>query len=259
MRGLSNKVALVTGGGRGIGHSICLRLAESGMHVVVNELPDDESLAEADRTAEKVRQKGGRSIAVGADVGDLRQVEAMRQQVEQELGEVFLLVNNAAYVKPCPFFELSEELWDRTLRTNITGIFYCCKVFGRGMCERRAGKIVNIGSISSQRAGVRLAHYCTSKAGVWMLTQALALEFGPFNVNVNAVGPGLVPTRINEMELADPTFREQTTAAVPLKRLPTPDDIAGVVAFLASDDARHINGHLLMVDGGLQAQTPGWV
>ena len=259
MKGLSQKTALVTGGGRGIGRAICLRLAEEGMDVAVNEFPDGDSLREAERTADDIRNLGRRAVAVAADIGELQQVESMQQTVEKELGEIFLLVNNAAFVKPCSIFELTEELWNRTLRTNLTGMFFCAQACGQSMCRRRNGKIVNIGSISSVRAGQRLVHYCVSKAGVWMLTQALALEFGPFNVNVNAVGPGLVPTRVNEAELSDPKFREQTTAAVPLKRLPTPQEVASVVAFLASEDARHVNAHLLAVDGGLQAQTPGWV
>ncbi len=259
MKGLKDQIAIVTGGGRGIGRSICLRLAQEGMHVAANEFPDDESLKAAEQTAVEIRKFGRRATVAGADVGDPRQIESMQKQIERELGEVFLLVNNAAYVKPCPFFEITEELWNRTLQTNLTGMFYCCKAFGQRMTQRRSGKIVNIGSISSIRAGKRLTHYCVSKAGVWMLTQALALELGPFNVNVNAVAPGLVPTRINQVELSDSKFRELTTAAVPLGRLPTTDDIASVVAFLASEDARHVNGHLLVADGGLQVQTPGWI
>ncbi len=259
MKGLENKIALVTGGGRGIGRAICLRLAQEGMDVAVNELPEKESLQEAEATVQEIRRLGRRGFAVGADIGQWKQVESMKNSIEKELGEVFLLVNNAAYIQPCSFAELTEDLWNRTLQTNLTGMFICCKCFGEEMCQRRSGKIVNMGSISSVRAGQRLVHYCVSKAGVLMLTQALALEFGSFNVNVNAVGPGLVPTRVNVTELADPKFKEQTTAAVPLKRLPRPEDVAAVVAFLASEDARHVHAHLLAVDGGLQVQTPGWV
>lgn len=256
MKGLKGKVALVTGGGRGIGRAICLRLAEEHMDVAVCELPDRDSQREAEQVVKEVCKSGCRAICVGADVGDQRQVEAMQQMVEKELGVVYLLVNNAAITELTPFLDLTEEAWTRTLRTNLTGMFITCKAFGKRMAERRSGKIVNMSSLAGIRAGHGLAHYSASKAGIWMFTQALALELGPYNINTNAIAPGVTPTQVNKRFLADAKIREKVVAAIPLGRIGKAQDIAASVAFLASDDAQHINGHLLIVDGGMHIHTP---
>lgn len=225
------------------------------MDVAVCELPDLASQREAEQVVAQVRQLGRQSIAVGADVGDWGQVQAMQKTIEQKLGEVYLLVNNAAVTELTPFLEMTEEAWNHTLRTNLTGMFITCRIFGQRMAGRRAGKIVNMSSLAGIRAGHGLAHYSASKAGIWMFTQSLALELGPHNVNANSIAPGVTPTQVNERFLADPKIRDKVLAATPLGRIGTPQDIAAAVAFLASDDARHINGHLLIVDGGMHIQT----
>lgn len=255
MKGLKGKVALVTGGGRGIGRAISIRLAEEEMHVAICDLTDPASKGAAEDVVVEIRRLGGRSIAVGADVGDWRQVEEMERTISNQLGDPYLLVNNAAVTELTPFLELTEEAWNRTLRTNLTGMFITCRVFSQRMVQRRSGKIVNVSSLAGIRAGHGLAHYSASKAGVLMLTQTLALELGPYNINVNAVVPGVIPTQVNEHLLADPKIREKVIAAIPLGRIGTPSDIAATVAFLASEDARHINGHQLIVDGGMHVQT----
>ncbi len=256
MKGLKGNVALVTGGGRGIGRAICLRLAEEEMDVAVCELPDTASQRIAEEVVNEIQGLGRRGLAVAADVGDWKQVEAMQQKVEATLGEVYLLVNNAAVTELTPFLQLSEAAWNRTLHTNLTGMFITCRVFGQRMAERRRGKIVNLSSLAGIRAGHGLAHYSASKAGIAMFTQSLALELGPYNVNSNAVAPGVIPTQVNERFLADSKVRAKVVAAIPLGRIGAREDIAAAVAFLASDDARHINGHLLIVDGGMHIQTP---
>ncbi|MDF2724497.1 MAG: 3-oxoacyl-ACP reductase [Paenibacillus sp.] len=252
---LHNKVALVTGGSRGIGEAIVIRLAEEGANVAVN-YTSEKSLALANGVKEQAEALGVKAIVVRADVGSKEQVNAMFEQVERELGPVDILVNNAGIAPFEPFLKVTEETWDRTYNTNVKSIFMCSQRAAHGMIERNYGKIVNVLSTASLMVtSPVIPHYQSSKAAAHMLTKGMAIELGKFNINVNAVGPSTVDTDMCTDFLADPEIRRKEVEANPMKRLGTARQIGDAVVFLASDEAMQVNGHLLMVDGGLTVKA----
>ncbi|EFM09239.1 short-chain dehydrogenase/reductase SDR [Paenibacillus curdlanolyticus YK9] len=255
MNRLRNKIALVTGGSRGIGEAIVLRLAEEGADVAIN-YTSERSEALANAVKQQVIAVGRRAIVVRGDVGMKADVEAMFEKVEQELGAVDILVNNAGVAPFEPFMSVTEETWDRTMNTNLKSIFLCSQRAARGMIERRRGKIVNVLSTASLVVtSPVIPHYQSSKAGAYMLTKGMAIELGQFNINVNAVGPSTVDTDMCTDFLGAPGMREREEQANPMKRIGTARQIGDAVVFLASEEAMQINGHLLMVDGGLSVKA----
>jgi 3-oxoacyl-[acyl-carrier protein] reductase len=255
MTRLSNRIALVTGGSRGIGEAIVLKLAEEGADVAIN-YTSDRSRVLAESVKSKVESLGSRAIVVQADVGSKAQVDRMFEQVERELGPVDILVNNAGIAPFESFMKLTEETWDRTHNTNVKSIYLTSQRAAHGMIERRFGKIINILSTASLVVtSPVIPHYQSSKAAAHMLTKGLAIELGKFNINVNAVGPSTVDTDMCTDYLADASIRQREIDANPMKRLGTAEEIGDAVAFLASEHAKQINGHLLMVDGGLSVKA----
>ncbi|MCS7462386.1 SDR family oxidoreductase [Paenibacillus doosanensis] len=255
MARLKDKVALVTGGSRGIGEAIAIRLAEEGAHVAVN-YTSDRSRALAEKVKEQIEALGSKAIVVQADVGNKAQVEAMFKQVEEQLGDVEILVNNAGIAPFEPFMKVTEETWDRTYATNVKSIFLSSQLAAKKMIEKRYGKIVNVLSTASLVVtSPVIPHYQSSKAAANMLTKGMAIELGKYNINVNAVGPSTVDTDMCTDFLADPEIRAKEIEANPMKRLGTARQIGDAVVFLASDEAMQINGHLLMVDGGLTVKA----
>lgn len=255
MRRLENRVALVTGGSRGIGEAIVYRLAEEGAHVVVN-YASDRSKALAETVVEKAKALGVKSIAVQADVGNKAQVVAMFEQAEKELGEIEILVNNAGIAPFESFLKVTEETWDRTYDTNVKSIFLCSQLAAGKMIEKGYGKIVNVLSTASLVVtSPVIPHYQSSKAAAHMLTKGMAIELGKYGINVNAVGPSTVDTDMCTDYLADPAIRQKEIEANPMKRLGTARQIGDAVVFLASEEAMQVNGHLLMVDGGLTVKA----
>ncbi|OPA76965.1 3-oxoacyl-ACP reductase [Paenibacillus selenitireducens] len=255
MNRLKSKVALVTGGSRGIGEAIVIRLAEEGADVAIN-YTSERSLDLAEQVKAKVEALGQRAMVVRADVGSKAQVEAMFAAVEAELGPVEILVNNAGVAPFEAFMQVSEETWDRTYNTNVKSIFLCSQIAAKGMIERRYGKIVNVLSTASLVVtSPVIPHYQSSKAAANMLTKGMAIELGKFNINVNAVGPSTVDTDMCTDYLASPEIRQQEIDANPMKRLGTARQIGDAVVFLASEEAMQVNGHLLMVDGGLTVKA----
>jgi len=197
-----------------------------------------------------------KAIVVRADVGNKEQVNAMFDVVERELGPVDILVNNAGIAPFEPFLKVTEETWDRTYNTNVKSIFLCSQRAAAGMVERRYGKIINILSTASLMVtSPVIPHYQSSKAAAHMLTKGMAIELGKFNINVNAVGPSTVDTDMCTEYLADPAIRQKEIEANPMKRLGTARQIGDAVVFLASEEAMQVNGHLLMVDGGLTVKA----
>ncbi|MDF2963126.1 MAG: 3-oxoacyl-ACP reductase [Paenibacillus sp.] len=255
MARLKNKVALVTGGSRGIGEAIAIRLAEEGAHVAVN-YTSDRSRSLAEKVKEQIEALGSKAIVVQADVGNKEQVEAMFQQMQRELGDIEILVNNAGIAPFEPFMKVTEETWDRTYNTNVKSIFVCSQLAAKTMIEKRYGKIINVLSTASLVVtSPVIPHYQSSKAAANMLTKGMAIELGKYNINVNAVGPSTVDTDMCTDFLADPRIRAQEVEANPMKRLGTARQIGDAVVFLASEEAMQINGHLLMVDGGLSVKA----
>ncbi|MBO1513306.1 SDR family NAD(P)-dependent oxidoreductase [Metabacillus bambusae] len=255
MKRLLNKIALVTGGNRGIGEAIVLRLAEEGADVAINYYTD--SLREQAKVVQrKVEELGRRAIVVEADVGNKQDVEAMIMVVEEQLGEIEILINNAGIAPFEPFMQVTEETWDRTFNTNVKAIFLTSQLAAKRMIPKRNGKIINILSTASLMVtSPVIPHYQASKAAGHMLTKGMAIELGRYNINVNAVGPSTIETDMCTDFLADPEIRRKEVEANPMKRLGTAKQIGDAVVFLASNEAEQINGHLMMVDGGLTVKA----
>ena len=244
---LSGKVALVTGGSRGIGRAICLGLARAGAAVAVNHHGTD-----AEGVVEAIEGGGGRAVAMRADVARKDEVETMVRATVDAFGSLDILVNNAGICPFHNFLDMPEELWDRVQAVNLKGAFLCSQAAARVMVEQgRGGRIISISSISALVGGGEQTHYTPTKAGIHSLMQSLAIVLGPHGITCNSVMPGTIATDINREDLADPGKRAYMERRIPLGRIGEPDDIAGPVVFLASDAARYVNGAGLLVDGGL--------
>ena len=247
---LAGRVAIVTGGGTGIGRSTSLRLAKSGAKAVLVNY--SRSAVEAEATVEEVRGLGAEAVAFRADISDESQVKTMIRAVVGDYGRLDVLVNNAGtthFVAHGDLDGLTEEVWDEILRVNLKGTFYCCRAAAPELKKSR-GAIVNIASIAAHRASGSSIAYAVSKAGVVQLTRALALALAP-DVRVNSVSPGLVSTRWFSSRFGDDAAaaQEETFAnATPLRRIATPDDIAQAVVALLENDL--VTGQDLVVDGG---------
>ena len=243
---LRGRIALVTGAQQGIGCGIALAFAREGADVAVNYLDDR---AAAEKVMQEVRAAGGRAVLVQADVARPADAQRMVAQVQSELGGLDVLVNNAGVYPRVPFLEMRETDWDHVVDVNLKGGFFCAQAAARAMVAAgRRGSIINMAS-QAVRGAVRGVHYSASKGGVVAMTRATALELAPHGIHVNAIAPGLTDTAQprygnNEEELA------AMASAVPLGRMAQPDDIAAVAVFLASDDARHITGQTVHVNGG---------
>ncbi len=246
---LQGKVALVTGASRGIGRGIALRLAADGARVVVNH-PGEEALAQA--AVEEIKERGGSALALEADVSQADQVEAMFESTVKAFGGLDILVNNAGI---CPFvewFDMTEEIFERVHQVNLKGAFLCSHQASRIMRDQgRGGRIISLSSISALVGGSFQTHYTPTKAGIRSLMQSLAIVLGPYGITCNSILPGTILTEINREHYQDPVVFARDSGRVPLGRLGQPEDIAGVAAFLASDDARYVNGADILVDGGL--------
>ncbi len=250
---LQRKTALVTGSSRGIGAGIALRLAEEGASVAIHYLEGD---SEAREVAERVRRSGCRALVMQADLRDPQAVDQMMSAVIEGLGVLDILVNNAGIGVFKPFLEVSFQDWEDTIQTNLRAAFLCSQIAARHMAERKSGRIIHITSTGSQVAIPRLAHYCTSKAGLAMLARAMAVELGPLGITVNAVGPSTIRTQLNAAVLDQDGMEAREAALNPTRRIGVPGDIAAMVAFLASDEASWINGQNIIVDGGLTSMSP---
>jgi NAD(P)-dependent dehydrogenase (short-subunit alcohol dehydrogenase family) len=244
---LKERVAIVTGGGTGIGRAIALELAELGADVVVAS----RDLQHLEPIAGEIRDLGRRALAIPTDIRVPAQVEALVEQTVEQLGRIDIHVNNAGGQYPGPAEELSVEGWRRVIDLNLNGTFYCAQAVARQMISAGGGSIVNIVATFGLRGTPGLAHSAAARAGVINLTRTLALEWAKHKIRVNAVAPGVIMTEgaLSEM-LISPDTIERIERAIPLKRLGTPEDIAHVVTFLVSDAAAYITGETLAADGG---------
>jgi len=242
---LTGKTALVTGGARGIGQAIALRLAEDGADIVISDINKEGAL----ESVKAVEALGRKALAVEGNIAKQEDVEAMVQQSIDTFGKIDILVNNAGVTKDNLLLRMKEEDWDFVLRINLTGSFLCSKAVAKYMVKQRAGNIVNISSVVGVMGNAGQANYASSKAGVIGLTKALARELAPRGVRVNAVAPGFIDT---EMTRALPEeARNRLITQIPLTRLGTPDDVARCVGFLVSDAADYITGQVIHVNGGM--------
>lgn len=243
---LSEKVALVTGGSRGIGRAIALQLAAQGADVAVNYRGN---AAAAQAVVEQIEGMGRRAIAVQADVADSEAVQAMVKTVSQALGGPHIVVNNAGITRDTLLMRMKESDWNEVLDTNLKGAFNVIKAVQRPMMKGRYGRIVNITSIAGVSGNAGQANYASAKAGLIGLTKSVAKELGSRNITCNAVAPGFIPTDLTA-DLSEALIA-QAVELTPLGRLGTVDDIAQAVTFLASDAAAFITGQVLKVDGGM--------
>jgi NAD(P)-dependent dehydrogenase (short-subunit alcohol dehydrogenase family) len=254
---LADRVAIVTGAARGIGRATALAMARSGAHVVAVDV--DEGAVKA--TADAVSALGRKGLALGADVGDLKSIDTMTRRVVDTLGQIDILVNNAGVTRRAYIMDLTEEDWDRIMRVNGKGVFFCLQRVAREMIPRRSGVIVNIASIAGKGfAGASNVIYAGSKGAVISMTRMAALQLAPHNINVNAICPGTTLSALSEANLRVRAASEGLTveemerrrnAAIPLGRPNEPDDVAAVAVFLASSGARNITGQSFNVDGGI--------
>lgn len=243
---LKGQTALVTGASRGIGRSIALALADLGANVAVNYAGSEAAAAQV---VEEIRAKGVESVALKANVGQTAEADELIKQVLDTFGRIDILVNNAGITRDNLIMRMKEEEFDQVIETNLKGVFNCLKAVTRPMMKQRYGRIVNISSVVGALGNPGQANYVAAKAGVIGLTKSAARELASRGITVNAVAPGFIDTDMTR-ELSEET-REQMLGSIPLARLGEPEEIAKVVAFLASSGAAYMTGQVLHVDGGM--------
>jgi 3-oxoacyl-[acyl-carrier protein] reductase len=243
---LSERVAIVTGGGRGIGRAIALKLAEVGATVVINDVGDSTP---AEGVAEEIRGMGRESLVVLADVSQSTEVASLVDNVMEKYGRVDILVNNAGITRDQLIMRMSDDDWDKVLGINLKGVFLCSKAVLRPMMKQRWGRIISISSIVGLIGNAGQANYASAKAGILGLTRTIAKEVASRGITANAIAPGFIDTPMTQQL---PEERKQELMnQVPLGFLGTPRDVAEVIAFLASEEARYITGQVVTVDGGI--------
>ena len=246
---LAGKVAIVTGSGSGIGQSIAIRFASEGATVVVDYR---NHIEQAQETASKAEAAGGKAILVKADVSNLADTQYLVDQAYQQLGRCDILVNNAGIEKESAFWDVTEADYDAVLNVNLKGAFFLAQAFVRRLRDAKLpGRIINISSVHEDMVFPNFSTYCVSKGGMRMLMRDLAVELGPYNITVNNIAPGAIATPINTKMMADKPELNALLANIPLGRMGTPDEVAGVALFLASEDGAYCTGSTFIVDGGL--------
>jgi len=240
-----NRVAVVTGGGQGIGRQICLKLAKSGTEVVIFDV-NERTLHEA---VEEIRMVGGQALAFEVNVTDYQEVKRAVSSVIDKCKGIDILVNNAGIARDSLLLRMRTSDWSNVIDVNLTGTFNCLRVVARGMVRRRYGRIVNISSIIGLRGNIGQANYSASKAGLIGLTKSSARELGRYGISVNAVAPGFIDTAMTR-ELEKESV-DRIVSQIPLLRIGRPQEVASLVAYLASNEAGYITGEVIRIDGGM--------
>lgn len=244
---ISGRIAIVTGGGQGIGFEIAKGLASAGATVIIS----DQRTAEGQKAAKSLKEVGLSTVAIPVDVTSMSSVAALVSKVINNFGKIDILVNNAGTTVRKAAEDVTEEDWDHVVNTNLKGLFFCCQFVGREMIQRGRGRIINVSSLRAQKMGPNRSVYAISKAGVSNLTKALAYEWGKYNVTVNAIAPATTITDINRKYFEDrPDELAEIVKSIPIGRAGRPSDYIGAVIFLASDASDFVTGQTLFVDGG---------
>ncbi|GAA0789584.1 3-oxoacyl-[acyl-carrier-protein] reductase [Hathewaya limosa] len=241
-----NKVAIVTGGSRGIGKAIALRLAEKGFNIVVNYRKDNEALLQF---IKEIESKGVTAMTIKADVSNFNSVEEMFKQVMQHYGRIDVLVNNAGITKDTLLMRMKEEDFDSVIDVNLKGTFNCVRQVTPIMLKQKGGRVINISSVVGEVGNAGQVNYASSKAGIIGLTKSLAKELGSRGITVNAIAPGFIKTDMTDV-LSD-RVKEDIKNNIPLRKMGEARDVANLVAFLSSEDASYITGQVINVDGGM--------
>jgi NAD(P)-dependent dehydrogenase (short-subunit alcohol dehydrogenase family) len=243
---LKDKVAIVTGARRGIGKAIALEMAREGAKVVVSDI----ELKECEAVCGEIKALGSEAIAVKCDVTKKHEVDGMVEKAVQKFGRLDIMVNNAGVYVAKPFTETAEKDWDFILNVNLKGMFLCASAAAKHMIRQKAGKIISTASIAGKVGFADSSAYCASKGGIISMTRELAMELAPYNINVNAVAPGVIETNMTKGMLEDEKAKQGLLMGIPLRRVGKPEDIAKAVVFLASEESGYVTGHTLVVDGG---------
>lgn len=244
---LENQVAIVTGGAQGIGRAIAIGLASEGANVVIADIQQDR----AEATSAEIQSLGRKALALKVDVANFSDIVLMVNQTVETLGTIDILINNAGIVLGGSVFEITEEIWQRVLDVNLKSAFFCSQCAAEVMAPKQAGKIVSVSSTSAFVAGRSSIPYAIAKAGVRMMTSALAHELAPYHINVNAIAPGLIRTALTERSFgSEEALLKRAQEKTPLGRPGMPEDLVGGVVFLCSRTADFVTGHTLVIDGG---------
>ena len=243
---ISGRFALVTGASKGIGKATALRLGEQGVNVGVNYNSSPDG---AEETVEALKSQGVEAFAIQADVGQLDQVSRMVEETTERFGQIDILVNNAGVINDSLLIRMSDEAWEQVINTNLNGSFYCTRAVLRGMIRRRWGRIINIGSVVGIRGNIGQVNYSASKAGIIGFTKALAKEVASRNITVNTVTPGYINT--DTVDVLPQATKDTIMTWIPQGRFGEVDDIAHMVAYMASEKARYMTGQIVSIDGGM--------
>jgi 2-deoxy-D-gluconate 3-dehydrogenase len=249
---VDDKVALVTGGGSGIGRALAEGLAICGADVIITEISSKMEIAEQ-AAREIAEATGKKALALPLNLPDLKSIDEMVTTAVAQMGRIDVLVNNAGIQIAKPSLEVTEADWDAVLDINLKGAFFTCQRVGKEMVKQKSGRIINIASQNGVIGYYRRAAYCSAKAGMVNLTRVLALEWAEYGINVNAVGPTFIRTPLGEQTFKDPKIYNDLVSRIPLGRIGEPEEVVGAVVFLASESASLVTGHTLLVDGGWTA------
>jgi len=249
MKRFKGKVALITGSGRGIGRAIAVRLASEEANIVINDLRDD---SESQETLRQIEAVGSKAYFIQADISKTETLKSIVDQSVEHFGQLDILVNNAGVEVHAPFLEVTEKQYDIVMDVNLKGMFFLSQAFAKYLVENnKGGVIVNNSSVHEELPFPNFSAYCASKGGLQMVMRNLAVELAPYNIRINNVAPGAIRTPINADLLSKPELLTSLQNNISLGRLGDPEDVAAVVAFLASNDAKYVTGSTYYVDGGL--------
>ena len=246
---VKDKVVLITGSSRGIGQTLASGFASAGSRVILN----GSSQETLDKAVNNMIESGANVHGYRFDITDYKLVEKIIPEIENEVGAIDILVNNAGIHRRAPISEMKMDEWSRVIEVNLNAVFFLSQQVAKGMMMRRKGKIINISSINAEGARPTIANYCAAKGGIKMLTKSMATEWGPYNIQTNAIGPGYFKTELTRILHEDPAFDAWVRQEVPLQRWGDPEELVGTAIYLSSKASDYVNGITIYIDGGWQA------